>query len=202
MLRHGLLGPQQILSHLAYMLCGFKYGRHTNKKNKGYLTRMKVARMQQIGIRLVREELLAALYQPAVSRLQAHLLAGDQVVLLTGTLDFIARPLAQALNIAEVSATLCVARDGCYRLRTPSQHPFGASKAELAQGICHRLGLPLAAAAAYADSYYDLPLLERIAEPVAVRPDPRLRQIAMQRGWEIIDQQPSTVIPLSPPPRP
>jgi len=123
MLRHGLLGPQQILSHLAYLLCAIKHGRHTNKKNKGYLTRMKVARMQQIGSRLVREELLAALYQPAVLRLQAHLLAGDHVVLLTGTPDFIAHPLAQALDIAEVSATLCVARDGRYRLRTPVSIP-------------------------------------------------------------------------------
>ncbi len=197
MLRHGLLGPQQILSHLAYMLCAIKHGRHTNKKNKGYLTRMKVARMQQIGIRLVHEELLAALYQPVVLRLQAHLLVGDQVILLTGTPEFIARPLAQSLGIAEVSATLCVARDGRYRLRTPSQHPFGASKAELAQGICHRLDLPLEAAVAYADSWCDMPLLERVGEPVAVRPDRRLRRIAEQRGWEILDQPAGAVAPLS-----
>jgi phosphoserine phosphatase len=183
------------------MLCLVKYGRHTNKKNKGYLTRMKVARMQQIGIQLTQEELLPALYQPAVSRLQAHLLAGDRVVLLTGTPEFIARPLAQALNIAEVSATLCVSHSGRYRLRTPRQHPFGASKAELAQAICHQLGLSLHEAVAYADSYYDLPLLERVAEPVAVRPDQRLRRIATQRGWEIIDQQPGMAVPLSPPPR-
>ena len=199
MLRHSLLGPQQILAHLAYMLCLVKYGRHANKKNKGYLTRMKVARMQQIGILLVQEELLAALYQPAVSRLQAHLLAGDSVVLLTGTPEFIARPLAQVLGIAEISATICQVRAGRYLLRTPSQHPFGTSKATLAQAMCRQLGLPLQEAAAYADSYCDLPLLERVAEPVAVRPDQRLRRIALQRGWEIIDQQPGTVAPLSPP---
>jgi len=59
------------------------------------------------------------------------------------------------------------------------------------------LRLPLAAAVAYADSYCDLPLLERVAEPVAVRPDRRLRRIAEQRGWEILDRPADAVAPLS-----
>ena len=32
---------------------------------------------------------------------------------------------------------------------------------------------------------FDLPLLERVGEPVAVNPDPRLRRIAKRRGWRI-----------------
>ena len=44
----------------------------------------------------------------------------------------------------------------------------------------------------YSDSTNDLPLLERANEPVATNPDRRLRAIAAQRGWRILDLFPET----------
>ena len=38
----------------------------------------------------------------------------------------------------------------------------------------------------YSDSINDLPLLERVTHPVAVDPDPRLAEIARQRGWRTL----------------
>jgi len=38
----------------------------------------------------------------------------------------------------------------------------------------------------YSDSANDLPLLELVDYPVAVDPDPRLRDIAERRQWPII----------------
>lgn len=40
---------------------------------------------------------------------------------------------------------------------------------------------------AYADSYSDLSVLELVGNPVAVDPDDELREIALKRGWEIIE---------------
>ena len=39
----------------------------------------------------------------------------------------------------------------------------------------------------YSDSTNDLPLLEVVRTPVATNPTPALRQIALERGWRIID---------------
>ncbi len=39
----------------------------------------------------------------------------------------------------------------------------------------------------YSDSYNDLPLLEAVTDPVAVRPDARLRQHAQRKCWRVID---------------
>jgi len=39
---------------------------------------------------------------------------------------------------------------------------------------------------AYADSYSDLPVLERVGRPVAVYPDPELTAHAKEHNWEII----------------
>ena len=39
----------------------------------------------------------------------------------------------------------------------------------------------------YSDSVSDLPLLQAVTHPVAVRPDERLRVHAMARGWQLLD---------------
>lgn len=48
--------------------------------------------------------------------------------------------------------------------------------------------IDLAASYVYADSIYDLPLLEAVGHPVAVCPEERLASIARQRGWPILGQ--------------
>ena len=45
--------------------------------------------------------------------------------------------------------------------------------------------MDLSSSFAYADSLSDLPMLELVGTPVAVNPDPRLSQIAGQRGWRV-----------------
>jgi phosphoserine phosphatase len=39
----------------------------------------------------------------------------------------------------------------------------------------------------YSDSMNDLALLEAVDHPVATNPDVRLRAIAAERGWRILD---------------
>jgi phosphoserine phosphatase len=39
---------------------------------------------------------------------------------------------------------------------------------------------------AYSDSINDLPLLEAVDVAVAVDPDPRLAEIARERGWRVL----------------
>ena len=48
-------------------------------------------------------------------------------------------------------------------------------------------GLDLSDSAFYSDSMNDLPLLERVNHPVATNPEPRLRAIAQERGWRVLD---------------
>lgn len=48
-------------------------------------------------------------------------------------------------------------------------------------------GLDLQQCHAYGDSYADLPMLETVGVPHAVSPDSRLKAIAGQRGWPVLD---------------
>jgi phosphoserine phosphatase len=44
---------------------------------------------------------------------------------------------------------------------------------------------------AYSDSMSDLPMLECVGKPAAVNPGRRLRRIAKERGWPVIDWKPA-----------
>jgi phosphoserine phosphatase len=48
-------------------------------------------------------------------------------------------------------------------------------------------GIDLAASHGYADSHSDLPLLEAVGHPVAVRPDVPLSRHARRRHWTVVD---------------
>ena len=38
----------------------------------------------------------------------------------------------------------------------------------------------------YSDSHNDLPLLQKVDNPVAVDPDPRLEKFARDQGWKVM----------------
>ncbi|MDI9651478.1 HAD-IB family hydrolase, partial [Burkholderia cenocepacia] len=39
----------------------------------------------------------------------------------------------------------------------------------------------------YSDSHNDIPLLEKVTDPIATNPDDTLRAHASNRGWRILD---------------
>lgn len=132
---------------------------------------------------------LSPVMREAVMR---HLAEGHTCAIVTATSRPVAEPFAQACGIGHLVATEPVMVDGrpdggidgvpCYR-----EHKVSRVAEWLAA-----LGAPGLAQAEqswfYSDSISDLPLLQCVSHPVAVRPDPRLREVCLGRGWRIIDE--------------
>lgn len=117
---------------------------------------------------------------------RAHLERGDTCAIVTGASRYASRPLARLLDIPHVvSSEFEVDDRGVFTGRPSPPLCFGEGKLERARGLAERVGLRLEDAVFYTDSLSDLPLLEAVAEPVAVNPDPRLRRVAERRGWRI-----------------
>lgn len=187
LLKRGHQGPRQVFAYLAFwprFLPAF--GRLTAKKNKAYLYKLKTARVEALAERFVAEEILPRLYAPAVQRLKSHLQHGHTVVLLSGTLEPIAKALARELSVPHVRATVCRERDGRYLAGPPVLHPFGAEKLAIAERFAAELGASLREASAYGDSRHDLALLQAVGDPVAVMPDRPLLETARDNRWHII----------------
>lgn len=105
-------------------------------------------------------------------------------VVLTGSSPYAAGPLADELGIEHViSSRLCV--EGGRFTGEVAALCYGPSKVERADEWARAHGVDVAASAFYTDSISDLPMLERVAEPRVINPDPRLARVARARGWPI-----------------
>ncbi len=115
-----------------------------------------------------------------------HRARGDIVAIVTGASPYVAGPLARRLGIDHVvSSELEVDAQGAFTGRIVEPLCYGVGKVERASRFADELGFDLAEATFYSDSYTDLPLLEKVREPVVVNPDPRLKRLATKRGWPI-----------------
>jgi HAD superfamily hydrolase (TIGR01490 family) len=117
---------------------------------------------------------------------KAHRQRGDVCAIVTGASVYATKPLARLLGIPHVVSTVFeVDDDAVFTGRAVPPLCFGEGKRSRAEELAKRLNLSLDDAVFYSDSISDLPLLERVGEPVAVNPDPRLLRVARARRWRI-----------------
>jgi len=132
-----------------------------------------------------RQVLVPRQFAEAAECVEHHRAAGDLVVLVTGSLDFIIEPLARELGAGRVVAATLTERDGRFtgKLAGP---PIGAGeKARRMRELAASDALDLSRSHAYGDSISDLPMLEAVGFPHAVNPDRGLTGIARARSWPI-----------------
>ena len=119
-----------------------------------------------------------------------HRAAGDELVIVTATNEFVTRPIADAFGVSELIAVE-LERDAQGNLTgeirgTPSAREGKVTRME--QWLAARdLGWGDVQTTFYTDSMNDLALLEKATYPVATNPDARLRALALERGWRILD---------------
>jgi HAD superfamily hydrolase (TIGR01490 family) len=126
----------------------------------------------------------------ALALVRSHQQAGDAVMIVTATNEFVTRPIAQAFGVHELIA-VDLERDASGWITgeirgTPS---FREGKVTRVADWLAQKGLAWGDVEMtfYSDSMNDLPLLEKAHHPVATNPDARLRQLATERGWRILD---------------
>lgn len=187
LLRSGHIGPRQVLGFVWFLLRWTpRYGRHVFKKNKAYLAWLRAEDVRRLAAEWAPEALAEAWFEPCVARLRRHRDAGDEVVLLSGTPQFVAAAIGAALGVTAVIGSDCVVVNGRFRTSPPLRHPFREEKAALMASLARERGVAPAEVIAYADSVYDLPLFRVVGTAVAVRPDEELAAAAEEAGWEIV----------------
>ena len=134
--------------------------------------------------------MLKGIQKPALDLVQSHQSAGDTVVIVTATNEFVTRPIATAFGVHELIAIELV-RDsqGEYTGDIAGTPSFREGKVTRVQAwlAARNLRWQDVETTFYSDSMNDLPLLEKATYPVATNPDERLRQLATQRGWRILE---------------
>lgn len=136
----------------------------------------------------ITEQYVQLLVRPDVmKRVRDHQAADHRVIIVSGTLAPLLAEIGRQLGVEETVGTPLVLRLGRYTgaCELPVCQGQGkVSRLEAYVGGGDSILWPQSHA--YADSYTDLPLLERVGHPVAVYPDSQLAAHAQSQGWEIM----------------
>ncbi|QJR00670.1 HAD family hydrolase [Halomonas sp. PGE1] len=144
------------------------------------------------------EQLAAWHQQFMASKIEPHILPkgeelvarhrsrGDTLLIITATNRFITGPIAERLGVDDLIAVEPEIADGRYTGRVKGTPSYREGKVVRLEAWLADKELTLDDAWFYSDSHNDLALLEKVDHPVAVDPDPSLREVAEARGWRII----------------
>ncbi len=121
----------------------------------------------------------------ARAALSRHRERGDRLVIATSGTTYAARAAAAAFGLDAFVSTELEVDEGRLFTGRIATLAVGAGKRLAVEAWAEREGERLDDATFYTDSYTDLALLERVAHPVAVHPDRKLRRVARARGWPI-----------------
>ena len=136
------------------------------------------------------EVIRPAIKPAALDLLRSHHEAGDEVVIITATNEFVTEPIARELGVKNLIAVklqrdengwITGEIDGIPSMREGKVQRMEAWLKE------RNLGWDDVECTFYSDSMNDVPLLEKVEHPVATNPDQRLRALAQQKGWRILD---------------
>jgi HAD superfamily hydrolase (TIGR01490 family) len=127
--------------------------------------------------------------EKARALVRRHLAAGDLCAVVTATNSFVTAPIAQEFGIDHLIATEPESVAGRFTGRVAGTPCFREGKVQRVEAWLAARGQSWARierSAFYSDSHNDLPLLERVTDPVAVDPDETLEAEARRRGWPVI----------------
>jgi len=133
------------------------------------------------------EEVVDPMVLPkALELIDRHRRAGDTLMIITATNRFVTGPIAERLGIDILLATECERENGRYTGRSFDVPCFREGKVTRLERWLAEHDKSLEGAWFYSDSHNDLPLLQLVANPVAVDPDATLRAHAEKNGWQIL----------------
>ncbi|WP_295881229.1 HAD family phosphatase [uncultured Thiohalocapsa sp.] len=124
--------------------------------------------------------------QPALDLVEQHRRAGDTLLVITATNAFVTAPIVARFGIPHLIATEPEHDGSGYTGRVAGVPAFREGKVTRLMAWLADQNECLTDSHFYSDSINDLPLLERVDNPVAVDPDPLLAEVARKRRWPVI----------------
>lgn len=129
-----------------------------------------------------------SIYNPAaLNIIRRHQENRTKIVLVSGSFEELLEPIAEELGVDRVLATQLEVSRGRYTGKIVPPQMIGAGKALAVRTLLAAEGANRADAWAYGDHTSDIAMLEEVDHPTIVSSDKRMIEIAMERGWPIVD---------------
>lgn len=190
--RGGLINRRAVLrsayAHFVYLSGGADADQI--ERMRKYLSSLcvgwEVAAVREIIHETLHEIIDPLIYDEAADLIEAHRLAGRDIVIVSTSGSEIVAPIGEMLGADRVIATrMRVDAEGRYTGEIDF-YAYGEAKADAMREIAADEGIDLSRSYAYSDSATDLPMLSAVGHGFAVNPDRALKKEALARGWPVL----------------
>ncbi|MBB4824398.1 HAD superfamily hydrolase (TIGR01490 family) [Sporosarcina luteola] len=125
--------------------------------------------------------------EKVVQRYTEHRQNGDYTMLVSGAYTSFLHEVTSDFQFDRIIGTdIPFTRDEMIDLSQAIYHIQGDRKTEKVLSCLASENVDWSRSYAYGDSFSDLPVLQIVGNPVAVRPDSKLEAMAIEQKWEII----------------
>lgn len=155
------------------------------RRQRTYLQGLPYSKTERLARACFETDIKPKLSQAGLDALREHKEQGHSIVLLSGSLDFLLRPLKDYVQADHLIAAEMEVVDGKLTGRIVGDYPYGSYKAILIQHFAKEHGLDFSRSAAYADHHTDHELLRLFGSPVVVNPKAKMQEIAQREGWTV-----------------
>ncbi len=159
---------------------------HPLRQRKLYLAGKPSQVIEPLGEEFCREELCPRVSAAAMRKLDEHRRAGHDIVFVTGSLDFLIAPVADALQVDRYFASRLEQQHGLYTGWLVPPLPYGEGKRQLIDQLTQELTLDLSQCYGYGDSPGDVDLLRAVGHPTVVNPIRGMDAIARHHNWPVV----------------
>lgn len=133
------------------------------------------------------EQIRPVMLQRGHELIARHRKQGDHIMIITATSRFVTGPIAEAFNVDTLLAIEPEIVNGRYTGNTVGTLTYQEGKVtRLNEWLAEHPQHSMEGSTFYSDSKNDLPLLKTVHHPVAVDPDPELKEYATGKGWPVI----------------
>lgn len=122
-----------------------------------------------------------------LDRLKLHQQEDIHILLVSGAFTQFLERVTDGLVFNQIIGTDIFYRDEKVYTKNVITHINGEQKTLKVHEALNGHQIDWENSFAYGDSFSDLPVLELVGNPVAVRPDEKLRSLANERRWEVMD---------------
>ena len=143
--------------------------------------------ISELTIEFVKEVIEPMINIYALKIIHDHQDDGCKILIASATNELIVKPIAKRLEVADYLGTKVEFIDNKCTGKYLQPSALGEGKLKLVTDWAKIKGFNLELATFYSDSINDMPLLEKVNNPIAVNPDPKLEKISIKRGWKILD---------------
>lgn len=146
---------------------------------------MEERELEELGERLFRKAISARIYPEAYDLVRAHQDQGRPVVIVSSATRYQAAPVVRALGADGLLCSRLSVEDGVLTGGVERPVCYGVGKLRAARAWSAEHGGDVEKSWFYTDGIEDLPLLDAVAFPRPLNPDPRLTREADHRKWPI-----------------